>query len=77
MIPSMIPFTRLYSHGMRKKVVLASALIHRPDVLVLDEPFEGIDPVSSSAIRDVLQRYRVSGGTVLFSSQPARLGFSR
>ena len=57
-----------YSHGMRKKVVLASALIHRPDVLVLDEPFEGIDPVSSSAIRDVLQRYRDAGGTVLFSS---------
>lgn len=57
-----------YSHGMRKKVVLASALIHRPDVLVLDEPFEGIDPVSSAAIRDVLQRYRDSGGTVLFSS---------
>ena len=57
-----------YSHGMRKKVVLASALIHRPDVLVLDEPFEGIDPVSSAAIRDVLQRYREHGGTVLFSS---------
>lgn len=57
-----------YSHGMRKKVVLASALIHRPDVLVLDEPFEGIDPVSSAAIRDVLHRYRDSGGTVLFSS---------
>jgi ABC-2 type transport system ATP-binding protein len=57
-----------YSHGMRKKVVLASALIHRPDVLVLDEPFEGIDPVSSSAIREVLQRYREAGGTVLFSS---------
>ncbi len=57
-----------YSHGMRKKVVLASALIHRPDVLVLDEPFEGIDPVSSAAIRDVLHRYRDHGGTVLFSS---------
>jgi len=57
-----------YSHGMRKKVVLASALIHRPDVLVLDEPFEGIDPVSSAAIREVLQRYRTAGGTVLFSS---------
>ena len=57
-----------YSHGMRKKVALASALIHRPEVLVLDEPFEGIDPVSAVNIRAVLDRYRASGGTVVLSS---------
>jgi ABC-2 type transport system ATP-binding protein len=57
-----------YSHGMRKKVALASALIHRPEVLVLDEPFEGIDPVSAVNIRAVLDRYRSAGGTVVLSS---------
>jgi ABC-2 type transport system ATP-binding protein len=57
-----------YSHGMRKKVALASALIHRPEVLVLDEPFEGIDPVSAVNIRSVLDRFRGSGGTVVLSS---------
>src|SRR5207245_6350812 len=43
-----------YSLGMRKKIALAAALIHRPQVLFLDEPFEGIDPVSSRTIRDIL-----------------------
>jgi ABC-2 type transport system ATP-binding protein len=57
-----------YSHGMRKKIALASALIHRPEVLVLDEPFEGIDPVSSVTIREVLEGFQGGGGTVLLSS---------
>lgn len=57
-----------YSHGMKKKAALAAALIHRPAVLVLDEPFEGIDPVSSLRIRSVLDRFLAGGGTVLLSS---------
>lgn len=57
-----------YSQGMRKKVALASALIHGPDVLFLDEPLESVDPVSSRTIREVLQRYTASGATVVFSS---------
>lgn len=57
-----------YSHGMRKKTAIASALLHRPAVLLLDEPFEGVDPVSVVAVRSVLDRYRASGGTVVFSS---------
>lgn len=57
-----------FSHGMRKKVGLASALLHNPRVLFLDEPFEAIDPVSARTIRGVLQRYTAAGGTVLFSS---------
>lgn len=57
-----------YSHGMRKKTAIAAALLHRPAVLLLDEPFEGVDPVSVVAVRSVLDRYRSSGGTVVFSS---------
>ncbi len=57
-----------YSVGMRKKVALAAAIIHRPRVLFLDEPFEGIDPVSSRVIRDILHDLTQSGTTVFFSS---------
>ncbi|MFC7481966.1 ABC transporter ATP-binding protein [Luedemannella flava] len=57
-----------YSAGMRKKIGLACALLHAPRVLVLDEPFEAVDPVSAALIRDILQRYVHSGGTVIFSS---------
>jgi ABC-2 type transport system ATP-binding protein len=57
-----------YSHGMRKKTAIAAALLHRPAVLLLDEPFEGVDPVSAVAVRAMLDRYRSAGGTVLFSS---------
>ena len=57
-----------YSAGMTKKVMLAGAMIHSPRVLVLDEPFEAVDPVSSSVILDILSTYVSHGGTVLLSS---------
>lgn len=57
-----------YSVGMRKKIALAAALIHRPQVLFLDEPFEGVDPVSSRVIRDILNDLTRHGTTVFFSS---------
>ncbi|MBA3824864.1 MAG: ABC transporter ATP-binding protein [Ktedonobacterales bacterium] len=57
-----------YSVGMRKKIALAAALIHRPQVLFLDEPFEGVDPVSSRVIRNILQDLTHAGTTVFFSS---------
>ncbi|MEZ5238978.1 MAG: ATP-binding cassette domain-containing protein [Microthrixaceae bacterium] len=57
-----------YSHGMRKKTAIAAALLHRPRVVLLDEPFEGVDPVSAVAVRTILDRFRGAGGTVLFSS---------
>ena len=57
-----------YSAGMTKKVALASAMIHAPEVLVLDEPFEAVDPVSAANIRDILARLVASGGTVVVSS---------
>lgn len=57
-----------YSAGMTKKVALASAMIHAPQVLVLDEPFEAVDPVSAANIRDILAQFVTSGGTVIVSS---------
>jgi ABC-2 type transport system ATP-binding protein len=62
-----------YSTGMRKKIGLAAALLHNPGVLFLDEPFEGVDPVSSRTIRTVLERYTASGSTVVFSSHVMEL----
>jgi ABC-2 type transport system ATP-binding protein len=57
-----------YSAGMTKKIALACALVHAPRLLVLDEPFEAVDPVSASAIRVILQRFVAAGGTVVLSS---------
>lgn len=57
-----------YSAGMTKKVALACALVHAPRVLVLDEPFESVDPVSAANIEDILRGYTASGGTVIVSS---------
>ncbi|WP_372408948.1 ABC transporter ATP-binding protein [Streptomyces luteireticuli] len=62
-----------YSTGMRKKIGLAAALLHNPEVLFLDEPFEGVDPVSAQTIRRVLERYTASGATVVFSSHVMEL----
>ncbi len=57
-----------YSAGMTKKVTLASALVHGPKVLVLDEPFEAVDPVSAATIRGILADFASAGGTVVLSS---------
>jgi ABC-2 type transport system ATP-binding protein len=62
-----------YSTGMRKKAALGCALIHNPPVLFLDEPLEGVDPVSGEVIRRLLTRFVGSGSTVLFSSHVMEL----
>jgi ABC-2 type transport system ATP-binding protein len=62
-----------YSTGMRKKTMLGCALIHNPSVLFLDEPLEGVDPVSADVIRRLLTRFTASGSTVLFSSHVMEL----
>jgi ABC-2 type transport system ATP-binding protein len=62
-----------YSTGMRKKAALGCALIHNPAVLFLDEPLEGVDPVSADVIRRLLARFTGSGSTVLFSSHVMEL----
>lgn len=57
-----------YSAGMTKKIGLGCALIHAPSLLILDEPFEAVDPVSASNIQDILRGYIQSGGTIVLSS---------
>ena len=57
-----------YSHGMKKKLALASALLANPDLLFLDEPFEGVDAVTSRIIRDTLKGYVERGSTVFLTS---------
>lgn len=62
-----------YSAGMKKKIGLAAALIHAPKLVLLDEPFEAVDPVSSQTIRKILQQIVRSGGTVVLSSHVMEL----
>jgi ABC-2 type transport system ATP-binding protein len=62
-----------YSTGMRKKAALGCALIHNPSVLFLDEPLEGVDPISADVIRRLLTNFVGSGSTVLFSSHVMEL----
>ncbi|GII58383.1 ABC transporter ATP-binding protein [Planotetraspora thailandica] len=57
-----------YSTGMRKKIGLATALLHAPRLLVLDEPFEAVDPVSASTIKGILRGFVAGGGSVVLSS---------
>ncbi|AOZ73000.1 ABC transporter [Boudabousia tangfeifanii] len=57
-----------YSAGMRKKILLACALVHSPSVLVLDEPFESVDPISAATIKEMLHSFCQKGGTVILSS---------
>jgi ABC-2 type transport system ATP-binding protein len=57
-----------YSHGMRKKLALAAALLPAPRLLFLDEPFEGIDAVASRQIKDLLQSFVSRGGTIFLTS---------
>ncbi len=57
-----------YSHGMKKKLSLCAALIHDPELLFLDEPFEGVDAIASRVIREVLERVLKRGATIFLTS---------
>jgi len=57
-----------YSAGMIKKIGIAAAMIHSPRLLVLDEPFESVDPVSAQVVIDILKKFAAAGGTVVLSS---------
>jgi ABC-2 type transport system ATP-binding protein len=60
--------TESYSHGMRQRTVFAAAMIHQPDVLVVDEPMVGLDPHSIRLVKDLLKSYADSGKVVLMST---------
>jgi len=62
-----------YSAGMTKKLALAAAMIHSPRLLVLDEPFESVDPVSAANVIDILQKYVAAGGSIIISSHTMNL----
>jgi ABC-2 type transport system ATP-binding protein len=62
-----------YSAGMTKKIALACALVHGPRLLLLDEPFEAVDPVSAATIRSILHEVVRGGGTVVMSSHVMEL----
>lgn len=57
-----------YSHGMRQKLIISSALIHRPEVIVVDEPMVGLDPKGQAFLKDLFRRFVDRGGTVLMST---------
>ncbi len=61
-------YTVNYSYGMKKKLALASIVLHQPRVLLLDEPFNGLDPQSIRSFRERLQRLAAEGATIVFSS---------
>lgn len=62
-----------YSAGMQKKVALACSMVHAPSVLVLDEPFEAIDPVSAANVTEILEKFVAGGGSVIMSSHSLEL----
>ncbi len=57
-----------YSHGMRQKLIISSALIHRPEVIVVDEPLVGLDPKAARLLKDVFRGFVERGGTILMST---------
>ena len=60
--------TEAYSHGMRQKLIIAGALVHRPEVIVVDEPMIGLDPRSARLLKELLREFVSRGGTVLMST---------
>jgi ABC-2 type transport system ATP-binding protein len=68
LLPWRDELTESYSHGMRQKLIISSALLHRPDVIVVDEPMIGLDPKSARLLKDLLRRFVDKGGTVLLST---------
>src|SRR5947209_5284082 len=57
-----------YSHGMRQKLIISSAFIHRPDVIVVDEPMVGLDPKAAKILKDMFREYVARGHTIVMST---------
>jgi ABC-2 type transport system ATP-binding protein len=68
LLPWKDELTESYSHGMRQKLIIGSALLHRPEVIVVDEPMVGLDPKSARLLKDLLRQFAGRGGTVLMST---------
>jgi ABC-2 type transport system ATP-binding protein len=60
--------TESYSHGMRQKLIISGALVHKPEVIVVDEPMVGLDPKSARLLKDLFRQFVDRGGTVLMST---------
>ena len=60
--------TETYSHGMRQKLIIAGALVHRPAVIVVDEPMVGLDPKSARLLKELFRQFVSRGGTILMST---------
>src|SRR5439155_16565908 len=57
-----------YSHGMRQKLIIASAFIHRPEVIVVDEPMVGLDPKAARILKDLFREFVKRGHTIMMST---------
>ncbi len=57
-----------YSHGMRQKLIISSALVHKPDVIVVDEPMVGLDPKAARILKDLFREYVKRGHTIMMST---------
>ena len=57
-----------YSHGMRQKLIISSAFVHRPDVIVVDEPMVGLDPKAAKTLKDLFREYTRRGHTIMMST---------
>ncbi len=68
LLPWKDELTESYSHGMRQKLIISSALLHKPEVIVVDEPMVGLDPKSARLLKDLLREFANRGGTVLMST---------
>ena len=68
MLPNLGDLISTYSHGMKQKLVIISALIHKPQLLVMDEPFVGLDPKASFALKQVMKELCAEGASIFLSS---------
>ena len=57
-----------YSHGMRQKLIISSAFVHRPDVIVVDEPMVGLDPKAARILKNLFREYTNRGHTIMMST---------
>jgi ABC-2 type transport system ATP-binding protein len=57
-----------YSHGMRQKLIISSAFVHRPEVIVVDEPMVGLDPKAARILKDLFREYTHRGHTIMMST---------